>query len=62
VQKWLRTKAVFPSLYSATDPDEFFAECFAFYTMGTLKPDLAVQFEAAIKGLDTLPNEEVFRV
>lgn len=50
VQKFLRNKAVFPTVYAAKNVEEFFAECFAFYTMGTLKPDLAAQFEAAIKG------------
>ena len=38
----------FPSQYSMTDSDEFFAECFAFYTLGRLKPDLARRFEEAL--------------
>lgn len=38
----------FPSRYSMTDSQEFFAECFAFYTLGRLKPDLAKRFEEAL--------------
>jgi hypothetical protein len=38
----------FPSQYSMTDSSEFFAECFAFYTLGRLKPDLAKRFEEAL--------------
>ncbi len=42
-------EAVFPSRYSMTNDQEFFAECFAFYTMGRMKPDLVKKFEAALK-------------
>lgn len=38
----------FPSRYSMTNSSEFFAECFAFYTLGRLKPDLARRFEEAL--------------
>ena len=40
---------VFPSVYSMKDYDEFFAECFAFYTMGRMKPELEAQFTEALK-------------
>lgn len=50
VEKILSTKAAFPSMYSATNYEEFFAECFSFYTLGQLKPDLASKFEAALSG------------
>ena len=42
-------EAVFPSRYSMTNDQEFFAECFAFYTMGRMKPVLVKKFEAALK-------------
>lgn len=42
-------ETVFPSRYSMTSGEEFFAECFAFYTMGRMKSDLAKKFEAALK-------------
>ena len=42
-------RAVFPSAYSAKDVEEFFAECFSFYTLGKLKPNLAASFELALK-------------
>jgi hypothetical protein len=38
----------FPSQYSMTSSSEFFAECFAFYTLGRLSPDLAKRFEEAL--------------
>lgn len=40
----------FPSLYSMTNVDEFFAECFSYYNFGTLNLDLTARFEDAVKG------------
>lgn len=40
--------SVFPTTYSMTDVDEFFAECFAHYTLGRLSPALTRQFEKAL--------------
>lgn len=48
VQKRLRLQATFPTAYAATNYEEFFAECFSFYTLGKLKPDLTERFEAAL--------------
>lgn len=42
-------KGVFPSAYSMKNNEEFFAECFAHYTLGKMKPDLSARFEAALK-------------
>lgn len=41
-------KGLFPSRYSMTDYMEFFSECFSFYTLGRMKPDLLKKFEAAL--------------
>lgn len=41
----------FPSSYAAKNYEEFFAECFAHFTLGTLKPDLLAQFESALDGI-----------
>jgi len=49
LRKALRIEANFPSTYSAKDEDEFFAECFAFYALGRLKPELRERFETAIQ-------------
>ena len=53
VMRILTTKAksteTFPSQYSMTDSVEFFAECFAFYTLGRIKPDLSAKFESALR-------------
>jgi hypothetical protein len=38
----------FPSMYAASSVEEFFAECFSFYTMGKLKPELTEGFLAAL--------------
>lgn len=35
----------FPSIYSMVSVEEFFAECFSFFAMGQLKPDLASKFK-----------------
>lgn len=42
------SQSVFPSAYSMTSDTEFFAECFADYVLGKLKPDLSKRFEAAV--------------
>lgn len=42
-------KRLFPSRYSMTDYMEFFAECFAFYTLGKMKPDLLKKFEGVLE-------------
>lgn len=34
----------FPTAYATTTVEEFFAECFAFYLMGGLKPDMEAKF------------------
>lgn len=49
IMKELRIKATFPSRYAATNPEEFFAECFAYFALGKLKPDLKERFEAVLK-------------
>ena len=48
VMKILKVTANFPTQYSSKNVDEFFAECFAFYTLGRLKPDLSAKFESAL--------------
>lgn len=40
--------AAFPSIYASSNVEEFFAECFSFYTMGKLKPELTEGFLAAL--------------
>lgn len=47
-RKFVQIDAVFPSRYSATNEAEFFAECFAFFALGQLKPELKERFEAAV--------------
>jgi hypothetical protein len=52
IRKILNQQALigsFPTLYSAKNYEEFFAECFSLFTLGKLKPDLAGQFESALK-------------
>jgi hypothetical protein len=47
----LKRKAVmgyFPTPYSTKDHEEFFSECFSFYVLGKLNPDLSKRFEAVI--------------
>lgn len=41
----------FPTLYSMKDVDEFFAECFAFFALKKLSPELAEKFELSLSGL-----------
>ena len=50
LQQQAAAKGVFPSAYSMTNYEEFFAECFAFYVLGRMKEDLATSFEKALKG------------
>lgn len=38
----------FPSMYAASSVEEFFAECFSFFVLGRLKPDLADGFQKAL--------------
>lgn len=42
--------ARFPTPYSITNLDEFFAECFAFYSLSKLNESLASAFESVIEG------------
>lgn len=39
---------VFPSMYSMKNDVEFFAECFAFYVLGRMPPELVPMFEKAL--------------
>jgi hypothetical protein len=53
IQEILKQRAVrgklFPTSYSMTNSEEFFAECFAFYVLGKLPAALVPQFEKALK-------------
>lgn len=42
-------RKMFPSNYAATQPEEFFAECFAYYILDQLSPELVADFERIVK-------------
>jgi hypothetical protein len=48
VSKILGVQLAFPTTYASKNVEEFFAECFAFFVHGRLKPDLADAFRKAL--------------